>query len=465
VSSAIFVCDHSSAFFNAASAIISPYNPSMLTRRRLLLSASAAAPALALGSSDIHAQRRASEESDDKPLPVSILALKNRSHEAVPITAAERQQRLDRARALMAEHKIAALTITGGTSLQYFLGTNSGQSERLFAWTLPATGAPFIVCPAFEEGRVHESLATIPGGSSTVIYTWQEDNDPYALLASSLKSATKSALPLALDERMQFVFADRIAKAVAPRGTTSGIPIVSGCRSIKTPAELALMQLANDITLSVYKAVYQACSPGMTNRQFTSLVNAGYTRCGVRGEASCQVAEFSAQPHGSPTPQTIREGQMVLIDDGCFVEGYQSDMSRSFVYGTPNDRQKRVFDVVHAAQSAALAAAHPGAEMQSVDAAARKVITDAGFGPDYKHFTHRVGHGIGMDMHEWYYLVRGNTQKLQPGMTFSDEPGIYLADDPAPFGVRLEDDMYITPNGAKLFTPQSPSLTDPFGNS
>jgi Xaa-Pro dipeptidase len=437
----------------------------MLTRRRLLFSATAAAPALALGTSAASAQRGATEETDGKPLPPSILALKNRSHEAVPITPVERQQRLDRARELMQQHKIAALTITGGTSLQYFLGTNSGQSERLFAWTLPASGAPFIICPSFEEGRVHESLTTVPGGTSTKVYTWHEDEDPYALLAASLKAATTSSLPLALDERMQFVFADRIAKAVAPRAITSGIPIVSGCRSIKTAAELALMQLANNITLSVYKAVYLACGPGMTNRQFTSLIDAGYKRCGVRGEASCQVAEFSAQPHGSPTPQTIREGEMVLIDDGCFVEGYQSDMSRSFVYGKPTDRQMKVFDIVHAAQSAALAAARPGVEMQAVDAAARKVITDAGFGPDYRHFTHRVGHGIGMDMHEWYYLVRGNTMKLAPGMTFSDEPGIYLADDPAPFGVRLEDDMYITPDGAKLFTPQSPSLTDPFGNA
>ena len=434
----------------------------MLTRRRLLLSATAAAPALAL---PISAQRAAPQEPADGKLPTPILALTNRAHEAVPISATERQQRLDRARALMVEQKLAALTISGGTSLQYFLGTNSGQSERLFAWTLPAHGDAFIVCPTFEEGRVRESLANVPGGTSTRVYTWNEDDDPYALLAKSLTAATTSSLPLALDERVQFVFADRLAKAVAPRAVTSAIPIVAGCRSIKSPAELALMQLANQITLSVYKAAYQSCSPGMTNRQFTALVTAGYSRCGVRGEASCQVAAFSAQPHGSPTPQVIREGQMVLIDDGCFVEGYQSDISRSFVYGTPTDRQKRVFDLVHAAQAAALAAARPGVEMQAVDAAARKVITDAGFGPDYKHFTHRVGHGIGMDMHEWPFLVRGNTQRLEDGMTFSDEPGIYLADDPEPFGVRLEDDMHITAVGAKLFTPQSPSLTDPFGNA
>jgi Xaa-Pro dipeptidase len=433
----------------------------MISRRRLILSGSAAAPALLLPN--LEAQRRA--ESSSGPLPAPILALKDRAQEAAPITAAEREHRLERARELMLQQKISALTISGGTSLLYFLGIAGGQSERIFAWTLPASGAPFIVCPAFEEGRMTEAMHTVPGGGSTKIYTWQEDGDPYALLAKSLKAHTSSPHPLALDERMQFVFADRIAKAVAPRAVVSGIPIVAGCRSIKSPAELALMQLACDITLSVYKAVYESCGPGKTNREFVSMVNAAYGRCGVRGEASCQVADFSALPHGSPTPQVIREGQMVLIDDGCFVEGYQSDISRSFVYGKPSDRQQKIFDVVHKAQAAAVATARPGLEMQAVDAAARKVITDAGFGPDYKHFTHRVGHGIGMDMHEWYYLVRGNTQKLQANMTFSDEPGIYLADDPQPFGLRLEDDMYITEDGAKLFTPQSPSLSEPFGNA
>jgi Xaa-Pro dipeptidase len=429
----------------------------MPSRRRFLLTSAATLPALALHNT-LHAQ----DAAPTAQLPAPILALQNRAHEAVPISPAERQHRLERARELMAQNKLAAITVTGGTTLEYFLGIPAGQSERLFAWTLPATGDAFIVCPTFEEGRVHEALTTIPGGASTRVYTWNEDADPYALLASSLKAATSSSLPLGLDERVQYVFADRIAQAGAPRPTTSAIPVVAGCRSIKSPAELALMQLANDITLSVYKAVFESCSPGMTNRQFTSLVDAAYARSGVRGEASCQVAAFSAQPHGSPTAQIIREGQVVLIDDGCYVQGYQSDISRSFVYGKPTDRQKRVFDIVHAAQSAALAAAKPGVQMQAVDAAARNVITAAGFGPDYKHFTHRVGHGIGMDMHEWYYLVRGNTRLLEPHMTFSDEPGIYLADDPEPFGIRLEDDMYITGSGAKLFTPQSPSLQEPF---
>jgi Xaa-Pro dipeptidase len=438
----------------------------MLSRRRFLLTAAASAPALALNL-PLEAQQLSSSSA---ALPAPILALKDRAHEAVPISAAERQHRVDRACELMQQHKIAALTVTGGTTLEYFLGVPAGQSERLFAWVLPGSGDPFIVCPTFEEGRMHEALSTSSNGASTRVYTWNEDQDPYALLAKSLKAATSSSLPLAVDERVQFVFADRIAQAVAPRQVTSAIPVVAGCRSIKSPAELALMQLANDITLSVYKAVYQSCGPGKTNRDFTSLVNAAYARCGVHGEASCQVAAFSAQPHGSPTPQVIRENQIVLIDDGCFVQGYQSDISRTFVYGKPTDRQKRVFDIVHQAQAAALAKAAQwnkpgGVQMQAVDAAARNVITTAGFGPDYKSFTHRVGHGIGMDMHEWYYLVRGNTQLVAVNMTFSDEPGIYLANDPDPFGVRLEDDMRITEDGAKLFTPQSPSLTDPFGNA
>ena len=432
----------------------------MLSRRRFLATAAATAPAFALNQPHLDAQTR-------KPstLPTPVAVLKDRSHEAVPISAAERAHRVERARELLAENKLAALTVTGGTTLEYFLGIPAGQSERLFAWTLPATGDPFIVCPTFEAGRVHEALSTSPTGASTLVFTWNEDADPYAVLAKQLQAATSSSRPLALDERVQFVFADRIAQAVAPRTVTSGIPVVAGCRSIKSPAELALMQLANDITLSVYKAVYESCSPGMTNRQFTSLIDAAYERCGVRGEASCQVAAFSAQPHGSPTPQVIRENQIILIDDGCYVQGYQSDISRSFVYGRPTDRQKRVFDIVHQAQAAALAAARPGVEMQAVDAAARNVITDAGFGPDYKHFTHRLGHGIGMDMHEWYYLVRGNTRLLAANMCFSNEPGIYLADDPAPFGIRLEDDMHITEDGATLFTPQSPSLEHPFVNA
>jgi Xaa-Pro dipeptidase len=231
---------------------------------------------------------------------------------------------------------------------------------------------------------------------------------------------------------------------------------------IKSPAELDLMRLANQATLAAYEAVYHALREGITQVEVGRWIEAAHEKLGFSGEALVEVGEFSAFPHGSTKPQVIREGVPVLVDGGCKAEGYQSDITRMLVLGSAPDKVKKVFDIVHHAQSAALAAARPGVECGSVDAAARKVITDAGYGPDYKFFTHRVGHGIGMDGHEWPYLVRGNGTKLAPNMTFSDEPGIYIRGE---FGVRLEDDMHITENGAELFTPQSPSLDKPFGKS
>ena len=438
-------------------------NKSMIDRRRFLLTSAAAAaatPALTLAAQ--------SHQTDN--LPPAIAALTNRRNEAVPITLAEREQRLDRARVLMHQSHIDAIVIATGTSLTYFTGLRWGQSERFFCWALPAKGDPFIVCPVFEEGRVRERMearpATLPSASTTRVYTWNEDEDPYKLLARALKESGITTGKVGIEERTQFVFADGIAHASPTLTAISATPITFGCRSIKTPAELALMQLANNITLSVYKAAYESAQPGMTNRQFSQLVDVAYARCGVTGDASCQVGEYSALPHGSLQPQVIREREIVLIDDGCLVEGYQSDISRTFVLGDATslklDKQRKVFDIVHQAQSAALAAARPGVQCQAIDAAARDVITSAGYGPDYKHFTHRVGHGIGMDGHEWPYLVRGNTTPLAPGMCFSDEPGIYITGE---FGVRLEDDWHVTENGGKMFTPQSPSLEHPFATA
>jgi Xaa-Pro dipeptidase len=263
-----------------------------------------------------------------------------------------------------------------------------------------------------------------------------------------------------IEETVKYVFVDGIATASPALHMASATPVTAGCRMIKDAHEVALMRLANQVTLKAYEAVYHALRPGMTQDDAGALIAAAYGRLGFRGDATVQVGRYSALPHGSATPQTIREGTIIMIDDGCTAEGYQSDITRTFVLGKATDKMKRVFDIEHAAQTAALKAARPGVEAQSVDAAARKVIEDAGYGPDYRFFAHRVGHGIGMDGHEWPYLVRGNTLKLQPGMTFSDEPGIYIPDE---FGMRLEDDMHITENGAELFTPQSPSLENPFG--
>ena len=400
------------------------------------------------------------QENSAASLPPSIAKLQSRKGEAKPITLEERQQRMERARQLMRDNHLDAIVMAGGTSLLYFTNIHWGNSERLFAAVLPAKGEPFYVCPAFENGRAREQIANGPGGNNPDVRTWEEDVDPYQVLARGLKDRGIVGGRLGIEERTPFVFSDGIAKAAPQVSVASATPVTAGCRMIKTPHELELMQLANEVTLQAYEAVYHALQEGMTQYDFANLIAAAYGRLGFRGEASVNVGEASALPHGSAKPQTIKEGTIVLIDDGCTVEGYQSDISRTFVLGKPTDKMRKVFDIVHQAQSTALKQARPGVEAQSVDAAARKVITDAGYGPGYRYFTHRVGHGIGMDGHEWPYLVHGDTLALRANMTFSDEPGIYI---PGEFGVRLEDDMHITEDGAQLFTPQSPSVEHPFG--
>jgi Xaa-Pro dipeptidase len=402
------------------------------------------------------------EKSGDSSLPPPLARLKSRKSEAIPITREERHERQERARQLMSENAIDAIVLMEGTSLKYFTGIHWWGGERLFALVLPAKGAAFYVCPAFEEGRAREQLANAPDGEHPDVRTWQEDDNPYHILSQGLKDRGLASGKLGMEETVRFVFADGIAKAAPQATLTSATPVTAGCRMIKSPHETALMGLACKVTLAAYEAVYHALHEGMTQHDAGNLIDAAYRQLGFSGEASVQVGEYSALPHGSRTPQVIREGSIVMIDDGCEVEGYQSDITRTFVLGKASDKMKNVFDIVHRAQTAALAAARPGVECGAVDAAARKVITDAGYGPDYKYFTHRLGHAMGMDGHEWPYLVRGNMTKLQPGMTFSDEPGIYIRGE---FGIRLEDDMHITENGAELFTPQSPSLEAPFGKA
>jgi Xaa-Pro dipeptidase len=354
--------------------------------------------------------------------------------------------------------------LTGGTSLIYFTNIRWFMSERLFAMILPAKGAAFYVCPAFEEDRAKEQISGGPGGTNPEIRLWQEDESPYQRIAEGLRDRGIASGTLGMEETVRFVFSDGVGKVAPALKAVSATPVTAGCRMIKSKHELQLMTLANQVTLAAYEAAYRSLKEGMTQHDFASLVEAAHSQLGFRGSAGVQVGENSALPHGSAKPQVVREGTILLIDGGCTAEGYESDISRTFVRGKPSeptkDKMKKVFDIVHRAQAAALAAAKPGVPCQDVDAAARKVITDAGYGPDYKHFTHRVGHGIGMDGHEWPYLVRGNTLPLAPNMTFSDEPGIYIRGE---FGVRLEDDMHITEKGAELFTPQSPSLEDPFG--
>jgi Xaa-Pro dipeptidase len=395
-------------------------------------------------------------------LPPSIAALKSMKDQAKPITADERSARQEKARQLMQANNLDALLLADGTSLEYFAGVHWWGSERFFVLVLPAKGRALCVCPAFEEGRAREQLASTPEGKNADVRTWQEDENPYELLATGLKDRGISTGVLGLEETVRFVFANGIAKAATQLKIVSGTPVTAGCRMIKSDHELELMSLANKVTLTAYRAAWQAVREGMTQPELEKLITAANEQLGFPGEVDIDIGENSSFPHGSIVPQVIREGTLILIDGGGPVEGYQSDISRTLVFGKPSDKMKKIFDIVHRAQAAALKTARPGVECQTVDAAARKVITDAGFGPDYKFFAHRVGHGIGMDGHEWPYLVGGNTTLLSRGMTFSDEPGIYIKGG---FGVRLEDDMYITENGAELFTPQSPSLEDPFGTA
>jgi Xaa-Pro dipeptidase len=437
----------------------------MLSRRRFLQTGS-----LAAGVS-VALPTLAQAAGDDKSLPPAIADLRTLRAEAKPITVAERAARQEKARQLMHENNLSAIVLAQGTSLAYFTGISWEGGERLFAMVLPAKGEAFYVSPAFEEGRAREQIAQSSdsskpnsnsdssSNSNADVRVWQEDESPYSRVAQGLGDRGIATGTIGVEETMKFLFSDNLRKAAPAATFTSATPVTAGCRMIKSAHEIDLMRLASKVTFAAYEATYLSLKVGMTQHDVEQMLEAAHHALGFEGGADVQVGEFSSFPHGSVQPQIIREGTIVMIDGGCSVEGYQSDITRTFVLGRASDRMNQVFAIVHRAQSAALDAAKPGVEAGSVDAAARKIITDAGFGPDYKYFTHRLGHGIGMDGHEWPYLVRGNPTKLQPEMTFSDEPGIYIRGE---FGIRLEDDMHIMEGGAELFTPQSPSLENPF---
>jgi Xaa-Pro dipeptidase len=401
-------------------------------------------------------------------LPPAIAALPGLSDKARPFTNAERQARIEHAKELMAAAKIDAILLANGTnSSVYFADLQFDGDERLWVLVIPARAKPFLVCPAFEEGRAREMLAAGPLGKDADVLTWQEDESPYETLGKGLKDRGLSSATVGLDENMKFVFADGIRAANPHLNLVSATPVTAGCRMIKDAHEIECMRLACRATLLVYRAVAQSVKAGVTTEDVRRLIESAYERVGFEGEASLNIDEFTALPHGSPQPQTLREGSILMLDDGCLVEGYNSDITRTFVLGKPTGKMKAVFDLVRRAQSAALRAAHPGVLLADVDVAARKVIVGGGYGPGFTYFTHRVGHGIGMDGHEWPYFVKNNmfgwdlAPHLKKGMTLSDEPGVYIKGE---FGVRLEDELLVTENGAELLTPQCPSLEEPFAN-
>ncbi|MEP6620105.1 MAG: Xaa-Pro peptidase family protein [bacterium] len=383
------------------------------------------------------------------------LAATTFDQKVVPISDDERRARIEKARRLMIENGIDALVLEGGTSMQYYTGVRWGNSERTFAVVIPARGELAWVTPGFEEERARELIK-----HSTDIRAWQEDESPYRLIAGILRDRGATG-KIGIEERLRFFIYDGVRQELPSAQFVSATPVTAGCRMIKSPAELALMQRANDITLAAIGTTVKALKEGMTPAQVSDNVAAATKKLGGRADGALVIfGKYSAFPHGTVQPQKLHEGDIVLIDAGCTVEGYVSDITRTTVFGKATQRQRDVWDIEKKAQNAAFSAAQVGATCESVDAAARKVITDAGFGPDYKvpGLPHRTGHGIGLDGHEWTNFVRGNTTKIQPGMCFSDEPTITIYGE---FGIRHEDCLYITESGPKFFTPLSRSIEHP----
>jgi Xaa-Pro dipeptidase len=322
---------------------------------------------------------------------------------------------------------------------------------------VPRSGQPIVVSPAFEESRVRESLRY-----PMQVRVWQEDESPSKIIAGALLDRGMRTGRLGIEETLPFTFYDHFRAAASAYAAVSADPVTIGCRAQKSAHELELMRLACSATCDVFREVFANLKEGMSEKMIGELVNAGFAKMNLHGEALVLLGAAAALPHGSKQPQTLKDGDVVLIDGGCAVDGYQSDITRTSVFGKPSAKLQTVFEIARKAQDAALDAARAKRLSGSVDAAARAVITGAGYGPGYKYFTHRLGHGIGLDGHEHPYLVRGSTTVLEPGMTFSNEPGIYI---PGEFGLRCEDDMVISAEApAQLLSPGfQVSLEKPLG--
>jgi Xaa-Pro dipeptidase len=373
------------------------------------------------------------------------------------ITRAEYLRRIDKARALMARHDIGALLIEPGASLVYFTGVQWWRSERLTAAVIPREGEIAVVTPHFEEPSVRESLK-IPAD----VRVWNEHDDPLASVAGILRDRKVSAA-VGIEETVRFFAVDGLRKVMPRVQIKAGAAVVRGCRMVKSPAELALMQKANDVTLAAYRHVWPRIKAGMSNHEISAMLAAAHTALGADHEfALVLLGEASAYPHGSGKPQSVREGEVVLMDVGCAVHGYQSDISRTFVYGKPTAEQRRVWEQMREGQQIAIDTARVGVPAGKVDDAVRAQYEKWGYGPGYKlpGLSHRTGHGIGLDGHEPVNLVHGETTLLAPGMCFSDEPGIYL---PGKFGIRLEDCFHMGAGKPVWFSQPVDSLDKPFG--
>jgi len=405
---------------------------------------------------------------DNASLPPAFSSLKPLSDRVHSITPEEFRARIEHAQRLMADAppapsgsssqaaKYDALFFAPGTSLYYFTGIRWGLSERLVGLVIPRAGHPILVVPAFEEGRLREKLH-LP----LEVRIWQEDQSPTKIAAAALADQNIRTGRIGIEETTGFTFFDHLRNAAPGFEYASADPVTIACRAHKSAHELELMRLACEATFDVFRATFASLKEGMSQDDIAHLVEAGFVKMNLHGGALVLLGASAALPHGTLQPQKLKEGDVVLIDGGCGVEGYASDVTRTSVYGKPTEKIARAFELVRKSQDAALDAARARRLSGTVDDAARAVIVNGGYGPDYKFFTHRLGHGIGLDGHEHPYLVRGSKTILEPGMTFSNEPGIYV---PGEFGLRCEDDMAIAADGpAQLLTPGfAPSLERPF---
>lgn len=375
---------------------------------------------------------------------------------APPIGAQERLARLARARALMATIGAEAIIVGAGASLRYFAGVPWNATERLVALVLPAEGEPRMICPRFELGSLEASL-----GIDAEILLWEEHESPYELTARALGGART----LAIDPALPFFAFNGLRQAAPDVALVDGAPVIDGCRMIKSPAELALMSQAKAMTLEVHRRAAAILAPGITTTAVRRFIDQAHRALGADDGSSFCAVQFgvaSAYPHGLPGEQALAEGDIVLIDTGCRVQGYNSDITRTYVFGAPSPEQVRVWAIEKRAQAAAFAAVKPGVPCEEIDAVARRVLASEGFSPDYDlpGLPHRTGHGIGLSIHEAPYLVRGDKTPLAPGMCFSNEPMIVIPDA---FGIRLEDHFHVTETGAAWFTEPQVSLEKPFG--
>jgi len=400
-----------------------------------------------------------SNSEPQKKNSTTATGLKPMTDDVVPISVAEREARIAKAQGLLLENKMEALILEAGTGLDYFTGIRWWPSERTMVAIIPAKGDIKYICPRFEEARFREQISI---GNN--VSAWQEDESPYLLISTVLKEAGIVSGNVAVEETMRFFIVNGISKESPNLNLVSGDPITIPCRIIKSPAELRLMQIASTITLAAIKHSVSLLKEGMSQAALSTMIMSAQNEMGGKADfALCLFGKASAFPHGTKQPQLLKKGDIVLMDCGCTVEGYNSDITRSIVFGAePSKRQQEIWSLEKKAQEAGFAAAKIGEPCESVDAAARKVLTDAGFGPGYQlpGLPHRTGHGIGMEGHEWGNMVKGNTKLLEVGMCFSIEPTIAIMGE---FGVRLEDCVYMTDEGPKWFSSPSKSLEEPFG--